>query len=101
VDTQPFSINIIELASKMVLVRTEVADKGKCKNIIIGDPHTSNISQGEVARKTSYRKTNKSGATGGGGGGGRHNWTAQQSAQNQASRTVRHMRANGPADSAR
>jgi hypothetical protein len=68
VDTQPFSINIIELASKMVLVRTEVADKGKCKNIIIGDPHTSNISQGEVARKTSYRKTNKSGATGGGGG---------------------------------
>jgi hypothetical protein len=71
VDTQPFSINIIELASKMVLVRTEVADKGKCKNIIIGDPHTSNISQGEVARKTSYRKTNKSGATGGGGGPGK------------------------------
>jgi hypothetical protein len=35
VDTQPFPINIIELASKRVLVRLEVADKGKGKNIIM------------------------------------------------------------------
>jgi hypothetical protein len=43
VDTT-ISINTIELASKRVLVRLEVADKGKGKNIIIGDPRTSNIS---------------------------------------------------------
>jgi hypothetical protein len=44
VDTQPFPVNIIELASKKDLVWPEVADKGKGKNIIIGDPRTSNIS---------------------------------------------------------
>jgi hypothetical protein len=49
VDTQPFPIHIIELASKRVLVRPEVTDKGKGKNIIIDDPRTSNISQGAIA----------------------------------------------------
>jgi hypothetical protein len=58
--TKPFSINIIELASKRVLVRLEVADKGKSKNIIIGDPHTSNISQAGIAQKAPERNTNKS-----------------------------------------
>jgi hypothetical protein len=43
-DTQPFHVNIIDLASKKVLVRSEVADKGKGKNIVIGDLRTSNIS---------------------------------------------------------
>jgi hypothetical protein len=49
VDTQPFPINIIELESKKVLVRPEVIDKGIGKNIIVGDPRTSNISQGGIA----------------------------------------------------
>jgi hypothetical protein len=44
VNAQPFPINIIEVASKKVLVRPEVARKGKGKNIIKVDPHTSNIS---------------------------------------------------------
>jgi hypothetical protein len=65
VDTQPFPINTIELASKRVLVQPEVVDKGKGKNIIIGDPRTWNISQGGIARKASDKKTNKSGGTGG------------------------------------
>ena len=64
-DTQPFPVNIIELASKKVLVRSKVADKGKGKKIGIGDPHTSNISQGGIARKAPDRKTNKSGGVGG------------------------------------
>jgi hypothetical protein len=64
VDTQPFPINIIELASKRVLVRPEVVDKGKGKNVIIDDPRTSNISQGGSAWKASDRKTNKSGGAG-------------------------------------
>jgi hypothetical protein len=38
-----------------------MADKGKNKNIIIGDPCTSNISQGGIAQKALDRKTNKSG----------------------------------------
>jgi hypothetical protein len=65
VDTQPFSINTIEPTSKKVLVRLEVVDKGKGKNIVIGDPRMSKISQEEIARKASNRKTNKSGGTGG------------------------------------
>jgi hypothetical protein len=64
VDTQPFPINTIEPTCKKVLVRSEVADKGKDKNTIIGDPCTSKISQG-IARKAPDRKTNKSGVTGG------------------------------------
>jgi hypothetical protein len=49
VDTHPFPINTIEPTSKKVLVRPEVVDKGKGKNIVIGDPRTSNISQEEIA----------------------------------------------------
>jgi hypothetical protein len=48
---QPFTFNIIELASKNVLVRPEVVDKGKGKNIFIGDPRMSNLSQGGLLRK--------------------------------------------------
>jgi hypothetical protein len=66
VDTQPFPVNTIEPTSKKVLVRPEVADKGKDKNIIIGDPHTSSISQEEIARKAPDKNTNKSGGTGAG-----------------------------------
>jgi hypothetical protein len=65
VDTQPFPVNTIEPTCKKVLVRPEVADKGKDKNTIIGDLCTSNISQEGIARKALDRKTNKSGGTGG------------------------------------
>ena len=60
--TQPFLVNIIELASKKVLVRPEVADKGKSKIIAIGDPHTSNISQGGITQKAPDWRTNMSGS---------------------------------------
>jgi hypothetical protein len=63
VDTQPFSINTIEPTCKEVFVRPEVADKGKDKNTIIGDPCTSNISPEGIARKAPDRKTNKFGGT--------------------------------------
>jgi hypothetical protein len=46
VDTQPFPINTIELARKKVLVRSEVTDKGKGKNIVIGDPHEGSEHEG-------------------------------------------------------
>jgi hypothetical protein len=38
-----------------------MVDKGKGKSIVIGDPHTSSISQGGIARKALDKKTNKSG----------------------------------------
>jgi hypothetical protein len=65
VDTQPFHVNTIDIACKKVFVWPEMADKGKSKDIIIGDPRTSNISQKEVARKALDNKTNKSGGAGG------------------------------------
>jgi hypothetical protein len=65
VDTQPFPINTIDVACEKVLVRLEMADKGKRKDIIIGDPRTPNISQKEVAQKALDNKTNKSGGAGG------------------------------------
>jgi hypothetical protein len=66
VDTQPFPVNTIELTCKKVLVRPEMADKGK--GIIIGDPRMSNISQKLVARKAPDEKAKKSE-----GAKGRHN----------------------------
>jgi hypothetical protein len=72
--TQPFHVNTIEPSSKRVLFRPEVADKGKSKNIVIGDPRTSNIAQEEIDRKAPDRKTNKSG-----GARGRLNQAAEQS----------------------
>jgi hypothetical protein len=44
VDTQPFPVNTIYIACKKILVRPEMADKGKSKDIIIGNPRMSNIS---------------------------------------------------------
>jgi hypothetical protein len=63
VDTEPFPVNIVQLARKKVLLRPEVVDKGKGKNFDIGGPRTLNISQEGIARKTPDRKTNKSGGT--------------------------------------
>jgi hypothetical protein len=65
VDTQSFPINIINLASKRVLVRLEVADKGKDKNIVIGDPRTSNISQKGIVGKLQTERLTSPDALGG------------------------------------
>jgi hypothetical protein len=63
VDTKPFPVNKIDVACEKVLVRPEMADKRKSKDIIIDDPRTSNISQKEGAQKALDNKTNKSGST--------------------------------------
>jgi hypothetical protein len=42
-----------------------MTDKGKGKDIVIGDPHMSNISQKEIARKAPDEKAKKSEGTGG------------------------------------
>ena len=63
-DTQPFPVNTIDVACEKILVRPEMADKSKSKDIIIGSPRTSNISQKEIVRKALDNKTNKSGSVG-------------------------------------
>jgi hypothetical protein len=60
VDTQPFPVNTIEPTCKEVLVRPDVAGKGKGENIVISDPRTSNISLEEIARKALDKETSKS-----------------------------------------
>jgi hypothetical protein len=59
VDTQPFPVNTIELTCKKVLVWPEMADKGKGKGIVIGDPRMS------TAQMASNEKAKKSEGTGG------------------------------------
>jgi hypothetical protein len=59
VDTQPFHVNKIELICKKVLVRPKMADKGKGKGIVIGDPRMS------IARKASVEEAKKSEGAGG------------------------------------
>jgi hypothetical protein len=65
VDTQPFPVNTIELTCKKVLVRPEMANKGKGKGIIIGNPRMPIISQKEIARKASDEEAKKSEGAGG------------------------------------
>jgi hypothetical protein len=65
VDTQPFPVNTIELTCKKVLVRPEMADKGKGKDVVIGDPRMSIISQKDTTRKASDEKAKKSEGAGG------------------------------------
>jgi hypothetical protein len=66
IDKQLFSINIIELTDKKDLVRPDVGNKDKGKNIIIDNPRTSNISQEVVTRKAANkRRTKKTGRVGG------------------------------------
>jgi hypothetical protein len=65
VDTQPFPVNTIKLTCEKVLVRPEMADKGKGKCIIIGDPRISNISQKVIARNAPDEKAKKSEGIGG------------------------------------
>lgn len=64
-DTQPFPVNTIDIACKKILVQPKTTDKGKSKDIIIGNPRMSNISQKEIARKASDDKAKKFGGTGG------------------------------------
>jgi hypothetical protein len=51
VDTEPFPMNMIDFEGKRVLIRPSTADKGKDKEIIIG-----NIREADGNHKISYRK---------------------------------------------
>lgn len=56
IDRQTFSINILEINGKKVLIRPEIADKGKGNNIVFGDPLTMNPSRRVDTRKAPDKK---------------------------------------------
>jgi hypothetical protein len=87
VDTQPFSINIIELTNKKVLVRPLKA-KAKTSSLVI---LTRQIYHKEgLLGKLWTEKTSPEAP------GGRLNRAAEQSSLTRASRTVWHLCADGP-----
>ena len=63
VDTQPFPVNTIELACKRVLVRPEMADKGKGKETIIGNAKKADGDCKVSCRKVVAEKTPDGGET--------------------------------------
>jgi hypothetical protein len=91
VDTQPFPINTIEPTYNQVLVRPELADKGKDKNTVIGDPCTSKYCKKGLLGKLRIERLTSSEAL-----GDRLNQAAEQNSLTQTSQTVRHLGANGP-----
>jgi hypothetical protein len=57
VDTEPFPINVIDFDGKEVLVRPSAADKGKCKEVIIGDTRKADENNKNSCRKVVAEKT--------------------------------------------
>jgi hypothetical protein len=63
VDTEPFSMNMIDFEGKKVLVRPNAADKGKDKEIIIGNAREADGNQKISCRKVVAEKTPDGGET--------------------------------------
>jgi hypothetical protein len=57
VDTEPFPMNMIDFEDKKVLVRPNIADKGKDKEIIIGNAREADGNQKISCRKVVAEKT--------------------------------------------
>jgi hypothetical protein len=63
VDTEPFPMNMIDFEGKKVLVRPNTADKGKDKEIIIGNAREADGNQKISCRKVVVKKTPDGGET--------------------------------------
>jgi hypothetical protein len=71
IDRQSVPVDTLGPVDKKVLVRPYSVDKGKGKNIIIGDPRAPNLTHGVVTRKAPHkRKANKTGGAKGHGAPG-------------------------------
>jgi hypothetical protein len=55
VDTEPFPMNVIDFEGKKVLIRPSTADKGKGKEVIIGDTRKADENNKIFCRKV-WRK---------------------------------------------
>jgi hypothetical protein len=63
VDTKPFPVNVIDFEGKRVLIRSSAADKGKDKEIIIGDAREADRNNMISCRKVVAEKTPDGGET--------------------------------------
>jgi hypothetical protein len=63
VDTEPFPVNMIDFEGKRFLIRPSTADKGKGKEIIIGDAREADGNSKISCRKVVAKKTPGGGET--------------------------------------
>jgi hypothetical protein len=63
VDTEPFPINMINFDGKKVLIRPSAADKGKGKEVIIGDARKANENNKNSCWKVVAERTPDGGET--------------------------------------
>jgi hypothetical protein len=63
VDTEPFPLNVIDFEGKKVLVRPSMANKGKGKEVIIGDARKADENNKISCRKVVAEKTPNGGET--------------------------------------
>jgi hypothetical protein len=63
VDTEPFPMNMIDFEGKRILVRPNTADKGKDKEIIIGNAREADGNHKISCRKVVAEKTPDGGET--------------------------------------
>jgi hypothetical protein len=57
VDTEPFPMDMIDFEGKRVLIRPNIADKGKDKEVIIGNAREANGNHKSYCRKVVAEKT--------------------------------------------
>jgi hypothetical protein len=63
VDTEPFPINMIDFDGKKVLIRPRATDKGKGKEVIIGDTRKADENNKNSCRKVVVERTADGGET--------------------------------------
>jgi hypothetical protein len=63
VDTEPFPMNVINFEGKKVLIRPSTTDKGKGKEVIIGDAQKVDENNKIFCRKVVAEKTPNGGET--------------------------------------
>jgi hypothetical protein len=57
IDTEPFLMNTVDFEGKKVLIRPNTADKGKCKEIVIGNTREADENHKNSCRKVVAKKT--------------------------------------------
>jgi hypothetical protein len=101
VDTEPFPMNVIDFKGKNILIRPSMADKGKDKEVIIGNARKADENNKISCRKVVIEKTPDVGETlkvtitTSNAGGGKRRWVAERGNLFYESRTVRHTGVDG------
>jgi hypothetical protein len=101
VDTEPFPVNVIDFEGKRVLIQPSTADKGKGKEIVIGDAREADGNNKISCRNVVAEKNPDGGETlkvtiTTSGTGGKHRPRDGRRNPYCASRMVRRLGADGP-----